>query len=157
MNWPEAGQCTRRERGCSLQSGTCVWRCSKATEASKVGVRLAAGVIMVMCEEAATLLPTVACGGDGVWFCPLALCSSAYSARSWQRGGFGCCWGKQRDRRDQRAPAWGRQASNSPGLAQPLGSLRDCNWCTSILALTDTFCLASVARLQKREWVMNST
>lgn len=90
-------------------------------------------------------------------FLPPALCSSAYSVRSWESDGFGCCWGKQKDWRDQRAPAWGRQARNSPGLAQPLGTPRDCNWCTSVLALTDTLCFASAARLQRREWVTNLT
>lgn len=148
----------RREKGCPLQSGTCVWRCSKATEAGEVRGRLTAGVTVVVHEkEAAPRFPATACRGGGVCFCPLSLCSSAYSARSWESDGFGCCWEKQRDRRDQRAPAWGRQARNSPGLAQALGSPKDRNWCTSVLALTDTLCLDSTARLQRREWVMNST
>lgn len=87
----------------------------------------------------------------------LALCSSAYSARSWESDGFGCCCGEAEGQEGSDPPAWDRQARNSPGLAQHLGSPRDSNWCTSILALTDTLCLTSAARLQKREWVMNST
>lgn len=55
---------------------------------------------------------------------PLALGSIIGSARSWERGGFGCSWGKQRDRRDRRDPAWGRQTRKRSGAAQPLGSPR---------------------------------
>lgn len=90
--------------------------------------------------------------GNGVGFCSLTLCSSAYSARSWESDDFGCCLGHQRGRREHRALAWDRQARNIPGLAQPLAS-----WCIRILALTDTLCLVSAAHLQRREWVMNST
>ena len=89
--------------------------------------RLAAGVTVVVCEkEVAPLFPAMPCRGDGVCFCPLALGSSAYSVRSWESDGFGCCWGKQRDRRDQRAPAWGGQAGQEQSwtcsaLAEPRG------------------------------------
>lgn len=63
------------------------------------------------------------CRGNTVGFCFLALCSSAYSSRSWDSDDFGCCLGHQRGRRDQGAPAWDRQARNIPGLAQSLGEL----------------------------------
>lgn len=92
------------------------------------------------------------CRRNGVGFCSLALCSFAYSPRSWESDDFGGCLGNQRGRRDHRAPAWDREARIIPGVAHPLLS-----WCIRILALTDTLCLVSAAHLQRREWVMNST